>query len=132
MAAFPNISHVVITIRDLEVSRPWYTRLFDTEPVLEENTGPFTHCVWALPNGQLVSLHQFWEEPSSEGFDERRLGLDHLAFGVATRAELEEWASKLDELGIDHGKIIDASYGSGMAFRDPDNIQLEFFAPPGT
>ena len=26
---------------------------------------------------------------------------------------------------------IDAPYGSGLSFRDPDNIALEFFAPPG-
>lgn len=24
-----------------------------------------------------------------------------------------------------------APYGSGLSFRDPDNIALEFFAPPG-
>jgi len=49
---------------------------------------------------------------------------------VKDRAALEEWAHRLDALGIEHGKIVDASYGSGLAFRDPDNIQLEFFAPP--
>jgi hypothetical protein len=25
---------------------------------------------------------------------------------------------------------VDAHYGSGVSFRDPDNIALEFFAPP--
>ena len=57
--------------------------------------------------------------------------MDHLAFACADRAELEEWASKLNELGIENGGIVDASYGSGLSFRDPDNIALEFFAPPG-
>jgi glyoxylase I family protein len=33
-------------------------------------------------------------------------------------------------LGIAHGQIKDASYGSGLSFRDPDGIALEFFAPP--
>jgi hypothetical protein len=36
----------------------------------------------------------------------------------------------LDELGIVHGGIKDAHYGSGVSFRDPDGIALEFFAPP--
>jgi hypothetical protein len=31
---------------------------------------------------------------------------------------------------IEHGGIIDAHYGSGLSFRDPDHIALEFFAPP--
>ncbi len=29
-----------------------------------------------------------------------------------------------------HGGIKDARYGSGVSFRDPDGIALEFFAPP--
>jgi hypothetical protein len=33
-------------------------------------------------------------------------------------------------LGIMHGGIVDAHYGSGVSFRDPDGIALEFFAPP--
>ena len=31
---------------------------------------------------------------------------------------------------LEHGGIVDAPYGSGLSFRDPDNIALEFFAPP--
>ena len=47
------------------------------------------------------------------------------------RTELEKWVRRLDELGIAHGDIKDAAYGSGLSFRDPDGIALEFFAPPG-
>ena len=61
---------------------------------------------------------------------QNRVGLDHVSFGCETRADLEKWAAKLDELGIDHGGIKDAAYGSGLSFRDPDGIALEFFAPP--
>ena len=58
-------------------------------------------------------------------------GLDHLAFACANRSELEQWESRLNELGIANGGIVDAAYGSGLSFRDPDNVALEFFAPPG-
>ena len=68
--------------------------------------------------------------PPAETFSEFRIGLDHLAFGCASRADLEKWAGRLDELGIEHGGIKDAAYGSGLSFRDPDGIALEFFAPP--
>jgi catechol-2,3-dioxygenase len=53
-----------------------------------------------------------------------------VSFGCENRAELEKWANRLDELGIAHGGIKDAAYGSGLSFRDPDGIALEFFAPP--
>jgi catechol-2,3-dioxygenase len=53
-----------------------------------------------------------------------------LAFQCANRDELSQWVDRLNELGIAHSGIVDASYGSGLSFRDPDNIALEFFAPP--
>jgi hypothetical protein len=54
-----------------------------------------------------------------------------VAFACANRGELETWKAKLDDLGIANGGIVDAPYGSGVSFRDPDNIALEFFCPPG-
>jgi catechol 2,3-dioxygenase-like lactoylglutathione lyase family enzyme len=128
---FPPLTHVAITVRDLSVSVPWYEALFEAKPALDEDTDPdFHHTVYLLGNGNLFGLHQH-ARPAPEGaFSEFRVGLDHIAFGCANRAELERWARRLDELGIAHGGIKDASYGSGLSFRDPDGIALEFFAPP--
>jgi hypothetical protein len=64
-------------------------------------------------------------------FAEARVGLDHIGWQVPNRDELSEWERKLDELGIAHSPITDAPYGTVLVFRDPDNIQLEFFALPG-
>jgi catechol-2,3-dioxygenase len=130
MPEFPTIAHVALTVNDLDNSVPWYERLFDSKPVLDEDTGPFRHVVWLLGGGTLVGLHQFDTLDDQSAFSERRIGLDHLAFQCSTRAELETWQRHLDELGYDHGGIVDAGYGSGLSFRDPDNIALEFFAPP--
>ena len=69
--------------------------------------------------------------PRPSRFSEFNVGLDHVSFGCADRAALEGWQRRLDELGIEHGGIKDAAYGSGISFRDPDNIPLEFFCPPG-
>ena len=49
---------------------------------------------------------------------------------VRTARSWRTWVTRLDELGIEHGGIVDAHYGSGLSFRDPDGIALEFFAPP--
>jgi catechol-2,3-dioxygenase len=121
---------VALTVTSLDRSVPWYRALFDSDPVLDEDTGPFRHVVW-LVGGTLVGLHQFPDLKSADPFDERRPGLDHMAFSCANRAELETWERHLNELGISHGGVVDANYGSGLSFRDPDNIALEFFAPPG-
>ena len=132
MPEFPAITHVALTVSDLNRSVPWYRALFGTEPVIDEDTDPdMHHTVYMLGNLTLVGLHQHEQAAPAEKFSEFRVGLDHIAFGCADRNELESWVRRLDELGIQHGGIKDATYGSGLSFRDPDGIALEFFAPPG-
>jgi glyoxylase I family protein len=131
MNPFPPLTHVALTVRDLAISVPWYEALLDAEPVLDEDTDPdMHHTVYLLGNGTLLGIHQHDTPAPAERFSEYRVGLDHVAFGCSDRAELGKWASRLDELGIEHGGIKDAQYGSGVSFRDPDGIALEFFAPP--
>jgi glyoxylase I family protein len=130
MADFPPLTHVALTVRDLSVSVPWYQALVDAAPVLDEDTDPdFHHTVYLVGN-TLVGLHQHAKPAPDERFSEFRVGLDHVAFGCTDRAELESWARRLDELGVEHSEIKDRGYGSGVSFRDPDGIALEFFAPP--
>ncbi len=130
MPGFPAIAHVAVTVTDLGRSRPWYEQLFGAAPVLDEDTGPFHHVVWAVGGGTLFGIHQH-TQPESGAYTELAPGLDHVGFGCANRAELETWEARLNELGITNGGVVDAHYGSGLSFRDPDNIALEFFAPPG-
>jgi catechol 2,3-dioxygenase-like lactoylglutathione lyase family enzyme len=131
MSSFPAITHVAVTVTDLARSVEWYRGLLGSDPVLDEDTGPFHHTVFLLGNGTLLGLHKLPGTPQGDRFAEHRAGLDHLAFGCADRAELLGWQARLDELGIPHGGLVDAHYGTGLSFRDPDNIALEFFAPPG-
>lgn len=126
---FPALAHVAVTVRDLAVSGPWYRTLFGADPVLDEDTDAgFHHLVWLLEGGTLFGIHQHRNPAPDEGFSEFRVGLDHVGFGCASRGDLQAWVDRLDGLGIAHGGIVDAPYGSGLSFRDPDGIALEFFA----
>ena len=131
MSEFPPITHVALTVRDLAVSVPWYQRLIGSDPVLDEDTDPDMHHVVWLVGGTLFGLHQHGTKAPAEGFSEYRVGLDHVSFALPDRATLEQWQQRLDELGVAHGGIKDAHYGSGLSFRDPDGIALELFCPPG-
>ena len=131
MPEFPAIAHVAVTVTDLAASSEWYERLIGAAPVLDEDTdGGFHHTVFMI-GGTLIGLHAHPTTDANEGFSEFRPGLDHIGFGCADRAALEVWEARLDELKIAHGGIVDAHYGSGLSFRDPDGIALELFAPPG-
>lgn len=125
------ITHVAVTVRDLSVSVPWYRTVAGSDPVLDEDTGPFRHVVFAM-GSTLLGLHGFPDGLDDRPFDPRRPGLDHVAFGCAGRAELTAWAQRLTALGVDHGEISDAGYGAGLAFKDPDGLALEIFCPPGS
>jgi glyoxylase I family protein len=129
MVEVPTIAHVTLTVSDLDRSVQWYERLFDVELFLDESPGPFRRAVWLVGGQTLVGFHQFPDPTDTLPFDERRIGLDHLAFACRTRSDLEAWVVRLEELGVANGGIVDADYGSGLSCRDPDNIALEFFAP---
>ena len=131
MSEFPAFAHVAVTVTDLERSTRWYSALFDAEPVLDEDeeNGGFHHTVYVIGGGALFGLHT---HPLGTGdkFSEYQTGLDHVSFACRDRNELADWAARLDQMGITHGGIVDAHYGSGVSFRDPDGIALEFVAPP--
>ncbi len=123
------ITHVALTVRDLGVSVPFYRELIGADPVLDEDTGPFRHVVFAMGD-TLLGLHLFPEGIEDVAHTPRRPGLDHVSFGCADRSELVAWERRLDEIGIEHGGIVDAHYGSGLSFTDPDGLPLELFCPP--
>jgi glyoxylase I family protein len=132
MSEFPAaVHHLALTVTNLDLSVPWYRQLFGVEPVLDEDeeSGRFHHVAFQLAGGMLFALHTHAATDKNDTFDEMRPGLDHISFGCASRDELEQWKRRLTELGIRHDGIVDRSYGSGLSFRDPDNVALELFVP---
>ncbi len=129
--ALANLHHIALTVTDLEASIRWYERVFGIGYRMEEaHEGGVGKLLADEQMRLIIVLHRHDANPGDR-FSERRTGLDHVGFGVASRSELEQWESRLNDLGIAHGGIVDAPYGTGLSFRDPDNNALEFFAPPG-
>jgi glyoxylase I family protein len=135
------IHHLRLTVTDIARSREFYTRLLgfdvaaESPPAGDPAAEAMFHILWGgivMTRGNLL-LGLRPVAPAGDRFDENRVGLDHLSFGVASRNELEEAAHLFDQHGVPHGDIIDlASFGIYiLAFRDPDNIQLELTAPIG-
>lgn len=127
----PTINHVALSVTDLDVSEPWYRRLFDAEPAMTLNDGPFHRRVFALGGGQLFGLTRHDTARSGDRFDPVAPGLDHVGFTCADRAEVAAWQAHLDQVGIEHGGIVEAEYGWALSFKDPDGNALEFFALAG-
>jgi glyoxylase I family protein len=128
MPAFPPLAHYALTVSNIDQSIAWYEGLFGVPPVVVIDEKTYRGAIWFEP---MFAIHEHHRHYDGDTFDELRIGLDHIAFACSSREELESWLSRLDALSIDHGEIIDEWYGSGLAFRDPDNIQLEFFLLTG-
>jgi catechol 2,3-dioxygenase-like lactoylglutathione lyase family enzyme len=131
MPDIAGIHHINLTVRDLARSVAWYSRLFGAPKAfddVDEQQGWAKAGLRHPGSGLFINFTQH-RGSAGEAFDERRTGLDHVAFRVADRAELEAWRARLEELGVEHSPIKEAGYGDVLTFRDPDNIQLEIYAP---
>src|SRR5215470_8237431 len=93
-----DIHHLRLTVTDLERSRTFYTELLGFEVAVESPPPDdpaaaetykilFGGCVMTRGN-LLMGLRPL--APSGDRFNPDRVGLDHLSFSVASRADLEE------------------------------------------
>lgn len=124
---YTNIHHVALTVSDADASAAWYCDLLDLSEVLRGDDEGVSFRVLA-GSGVVIGVRQYRAHPADR-FSEFRTGLDHLAIGVPTRAELEAWQARLEERDIVFSPIAETPIGSVIVFRDPDGIQLEFWLP---
>ena len=71
--------------------------------------------------------------PPDDRFNERRIGLDHIAFRVGSEDDLTQFVVRLRGAGHPTTGIEVDPHGGGrfVCFRDPDNIQLEAYLDGG-
>ena len=118
-----GIDHATLTISNLDKTRKFYEQLFDTK-FTNHKSGSFN----LLPAGIPVWFVQWEKKYPHDRFDERRIGLDHLAFELRSISVLKQVIRRLDIMGIANaGLQYYADKYPYVAFRDPDNIQIEFF-----
>jgi catechol 2,3-dioxygenase-like lactoylglutathione lyase family enzyme len=120
-----GIHHLVLTVSDPKKSARFYEKIlgvhqdFANEKVVCIPCGSFYLCL-QRPSHQALP---------EDRFDENRLGLDHIGFAVESHQQLDALLRVLEELnvstaGIEYDKDGKSDY---VCFRDPDNIQVEFY-----
>lgn len=132
-----GFAHVRLTVTDIARSRAFYESVFgwdvayevpdDADEQTREQLGFLFGGVIYSFGGGLFGLRPV--APSSDEFSEDRVGLDHVAFSVASMEALTSAAATLDGLGIAHEDIKDLGQMAILEFRDPDGVALELSAP---
>src|SRR5438309_12118539 len=115
-----GIHHITIRVNDLDRSKRFYHDVlgFDVQTPTAE--------LYYFPVGQtLIALRPPLKgTPSADRFSEYRIGVDHMAFAVADRSELEKVVKAVREAGYHtEGIEVDPTLGKDyVCFRDPDNV----------
>ena len=128
MRTFEAVAHLSLTVTDPDRSADFYHRVFGTETVLStvDDVGPVT--IVAGPS-LMIALRRHPDTTEKDTFDPTRIGLDHVAFQVPSRDELEAWRNNLVAQGVTFSEIVETTFGLHLNLKDPDNIALELFVP---
>lgn len=134
-----KLHHLAITVTDVDASIPWYESVFGVKHRMDvPHEGGVGKVLGTDAMDLILVLHH---HDSNDGghFAEQATGLDHAGFVVPTRQDLVAWQDHLEANGVvrsaradkplTQSPITDEPYASVLVFRDPDNIQLELFAP---
>ena len=126
LPAMNGFGHIDLTVTDVDRSVRWWEEVMGFRLIHTRDRPDFKLCTVIHTSGFFVGLMQH-TNGLPDRFDERAVGLDHLALRVPDRASLEAWAQRLDDLGVENSGVQDESAGPLIVFRDPDNIQLELW-----
>lgn len=124
-----GLHHVIVTVSNLAQSRAFYGDFLGFKTVMVKEG---ERDLFFFRTGEVMLFFCEAMKPiPGDRFDEFRIGLDHLAFTAPSKEALHELADKLTTAGIVTNGVelfapVEKWY---VAFRDPDNIQLEYWLP---
>ncbi len=117
--------HITLNVTDLARSRAFYEGVLGLK--VDQDFRGYKLRFRLGDGGRLVLVPPLDGTPEGDRFSEQRIGMDHLAIGVSSRAELDQLLGVLQEAGVPADLHQDALGPAMITARDPDNIQLEFF-----
>ena len=118
-----GISHVALSVSDIDAAARFWTEVMGFEAFVE-NPGFRLLIHRGVHLAVVVADH---ESAVTGPFDERRIGLDHLAIAVPDIESLRSWEQRLTTLGVPNSGITETDGGPHLNLRAPDNLPLELF-----
>jgi len=128
-----GIAHVILTVRSVAASRPFYRALL-AHLGLTEIVDSETYLYWVGAR-TAIGIRPAAPAQSAERFDQGRPGLHHVCFRARSREDVDSIHALVVGLGaaVVHGPE-DGPWVAGyysVLFEDPDGIRLEANYVPG-
>jgi catechol 2,3-dioxygenase-like lactoylglutathione lyase family enzyme len=128
-----GVAHVMLTVRDVTASRPFYRALLGHFGLTEVIDSP--EYLYFVGGRTAVGLRPAAKGVGAEPFDQGRVGLHHACFRARSREDVDSVHALVVGLGA---KIVHAPEEAGwvagyysVLFEDPDGIRLEVNYVPG-
>jgi glyoxylase I family protein len=127
MPTSSRVSHISFSVRDSAASARWWAKLLDLSEI--DRVAGDGWCAILLLHPPSRAVIEFQQHDGNQGqtFDPRRTGFDHMGFKVDTRAGLDYWLTRFEQLSVTYSPIAEREYGAVLPFEDPDGIQFEMF-----
>lgn len=120
-----GVHHVKIPTADLPAARAWYERVFGFRVTMEfpDDDGVVRGVAGEVP-GLGPAILGLRENPQAARGSR---GFDPVGLAVETPEDLDTWMRHLDEIGVPHSPLIEASIGWLLVFHDPDGIEHHLY-----
>jgi catechol 2,3-dioxygenase-like lactoylglutathione lyase family enzyme len=133
MVQYQGIHHLAMATNDMEKTVRFYRDILGMPLVAttgDRARGRYRHYFFQLGPQQTIAFFEWpgmleeFHKPA--GMPARgRMQFDHVAFGVASVAELEKLRYALQDKGVEVTEVIDHGFCQSIYFTDPNGIALE-------
>ena len=113
-----KLDHLVILVRDLNTSLPWYEVLLGLLGFAKTRDH-----VWGNEDGTYIDLKQ--AEADTSDYGRYAPGLNHLGFTAPTMAELHHVRDGMAAAGLEVPELQHLGNITATFFKDPDGMRLE-------
>ncbi len=119
-----QLGHVVIRVRDLDVSENWYSEILGLH-TMKKYPGRMTFMSARDDSTHELALMRVGED--APGPDSERVGLAHFAWEMDSFEELRELYAHLKEQDVNIRGIGDHGLSLGVYIWDPDGNEIEVY-----